>query len=86
MLIKICPRCGSEDVVWIIPQNWSMWECNNCSYTGAIIEVEKNVQKDIKKKWKHHKNEHKNSDADEIEDDLSEEEFEKKLDALFEEK
>ena len=54
---KVCPRCGSDDIEWIIPQNWSMWSCNNCDYTGAIIEVDDSVKKQIEKRWKRHKNE-----------------------------
>lgn len=38
MLHKICPRCRSKRVKWIIPQNWSMWQCFDCDYTGPIIE------------------------------------------------
>ena len=30
----ICPRCGSSNIDWIIPQVWSKWECKDCSYTG----------------------------------------------------
>lgn len=86
MVIKICPRCGSSDIVWIIPQNWSMWECNNCNYTGTIIEVEKNVQKKIMKKWKNRDSDCSDETvADDFEDDLSDDEFEKKLDELFDE-
>ena len=54
---KICPRCGSENIEWIIPQNWSMWSCNNCEYTGPIIEVDNTVKKEIEERWKKHKNE-----------------------------
>ncbi|WP_225370420.1 transposase [Methanobrevibacter arboriphilus] len=36
--MKICPRCGSKNVDWIIPQNWSVWECKDCGYTGPIID------------------------------------------------
>ena len=35
---KICPRCGSKNVDWIIPQNWSQCVCKDCDYTGPIIE------------------------------------------------
>lgn len=58
--MKICPRCGSENVDWIIPQNWSVWECKNCDYTGPIIEGDKKLAEEIKKdyeeKLKHSKN------------------------------
>ncbi|MBQ6219371.1 MAG: hypothetical protein IJJ47_06550 [Methanosphaera sp.] len=85
MKIKVCPRCGSEDVEWIIPQNWSMWSCNHCEYTGAIIEVDNTVQKKIQEHYKHHKHEIHKHDYYEDVDDLTQEEFEEKLDKLFEE-
>lgn len=87
MLFKVCPRCGSDDIVWIIPQNWSMWECNNCDYTGAVIEVDKKIQKEIIERWNKHKDEIVDESSDDCDDDyLSDEEFEEKLDELFEER
>lgn len=60
MLLKICPRCGSTDVKWIIPQNWSMWECMVCGYIGPIIEgniemaeeIHENYEESLKKEDK----------------------------------
>ena len=83
MLIKVCPRCGSDDIVWIIPQNWSMWECNNCDYTGAIIEVDEDVQKEIQSRWNEQKDVIADDSCEDDFDNLSDEEFEKKLDELF---
>ena len=51
MNLSMCPRCGSLDVDWIIPQNWSMWECKNCSYTGPIIEGDMELSKEIQEDW-----------------------------------
>ncbi|WP_409199447.1 hypothetical protein [Methanobrevibacter sp. DSM 116169] len=51
--LKICPRCGSTDVDWVIPQIWSMWECKNCSYTGPIIEGDKELSDEIKEDWEY---------------------------------
>ena len=51
MNFKMCPRCGSLDVDWIIPQNWSMWECKNCDYTGPIIEGDMKLSKEIQEDW-----------------------------------
>jgi len=51
MILKMCPRCGSTDVDWILPQNWSMWECKNCSYTGPIIEGDEELSKEIQEEW-----------------------------------
>lgn len=87
---KICPRCGSEDIVWIIPQNWSMWSCNNCKYTGAVLEADQKTQDEIKENWPLHKDEilskeNEEKSSDDIDDDLdnlSEEELERKLEEL----
>ncbi|MBR6025099.1 MAG: hypothetical protein IK044_09140 [Methanobrevibacter sp.] len=38
MMHKICPRCGSRNIDWIIPQNWSQCVCKDCDYTGPIVE------------------------------------------------
>jgi len=37
--VKFCPRCGSREVKWAmgLPQLWSLWECRECGYRGAII-------------------------------------------------
>jgi predicted RNA-binding Zn-ribbon protein involved in translation (DUF1610 family) len=37
--ITFCPKCGSTDVFWAsgLPQLWSIWECRNCGYRGALI-------------------------------------------------
>ena len=48
MLFKICPRCGSKKVKWIIPQNWSTWECYDCDYTGPIIEGNEELSEEIR--------------------------------------
>ena len=74
----ICPRCGSSNIDWIIPQVWSRWVCKDCSYTGPAIEADDDLigaQQIL-------------SGEDEIldeememeeEDELSEEELDKKL-------
>lgn len=49
--MKICPRCGSKNVDWIIPQNWSIWECKDCDYTGPIIEGDEKLSKEIRENY-----------------------------------
>lgn len=44
---KICPRCGSKNVDWIIPQNWSQCVCKDCDYTGPIIEGNDELAEEI---------------------------------------
>jgi len=38
-VVKFCPKCGSTDIFWAsgLPQLWSIWECRNCGYRGALI-------------------------------------------------
>ncbi|MDO5825896.1 MAG: hypothetical protein Q4Q22_05910 [Methanosphaera sp.] len=87
MKVKICPRCGSSDIKWIIPQNWSMWSCNNCSFTGPVVEVDKQTQEEIQEYWSKNKKKilAKTKENNE-EDDLSDEELDEMLDKLFDEK
>lgn len=49
--MKICPRCGSRNVDWIIPQNWSIWVCKDCDYTGPIIEGNEQIAEEIRKDY-----------------------------------
>jgi predicted RNA-binding Zn-ribbon protein involved in translation (DUF1610 family) len=37
--VKFCPKCGSINIFWAsgLPQLWSIWECRNCGYRGALI-------------------------------------------------
>ena len=86
MKIKICPRCGSSNIKWIIPQNWSMWSCNDCSFTGPAIEADKETQKKLQKNWSKNKKKilSKEKDNKEYEDNLSDEQLDQKLDELFE--
>lgn len=69
MLQKICPRCGSKRVKWIIPQNWSQWQCFDCDYTGPIIEGDDELAAEI---HEYYLNPEKYDD-DEFEDDLDDE-------------
>ena len=86
----ICPRCGSSNIDWIIPQVWSKWECKDCSYTGPIAEIKADWEEN-KEKYLEEENiraQQIASGEDEIldeemeleeEDELSEEEMDKKL-------
>ena len=51
----ICPRCGSSNIDWIIPQVWSKWECKDCSYTGPAIEADDDLIAEIKADWEDNK-------------------------------
>ena len=47
MMRKICPRCGSHNIKWIIPQNWSQSICYDCDYTGPVIEGNQELADEI---------------------------------------
>ena len=47
MMRKICPRCGSHNIKWIIPQNWSQCICYDCDYTGPVIEGHQELADEI---------------------------------------
>ena len=51
----ICPRCGSSNIDWIIPQVWSKWECKDCSYTGPAIEADDDLIAEIQADWEENK-------------------------------
>jgi ribosomal protein L37AE/L43A len=45
--VKKCPQCGSTNIKWVMPQMWSLWECYDCGYQGAlVIEEEEEESKD----------------------------------------
>jgi len=51
---KFCPRCGSTNVFWSqgMPQFWSLWDCKNCGYHGALILENGNMAKKLQEEWK----------------------------------
>jgi len=51
---KFCPKCGSTDVFWAqgLPQLWSLWQCKNCGYHGALILENGNLGAKLRKEWK----------------------------------
>ena len=52
--VKYCPRCGSTKVFWGsgLPQLWSLWECKNCGYNGALILEDGELGKKLREEWK----------------------------------
>ena len=94
----ICPRCGSDNIDWIIPQVWSKWVCNDCSYTGPAIEADERLQKEIQDDWKVNKDkilaeeekrakelesgQEEISDEEFDEEDISDDELDEKLNEL----
>ena len=47
-----CPRCGSSNVDWILPQIWSKWVCRDCGYIGALIIEDGEIAAELRKEWK----------------------------------
>ena len=50
-MVKFCPRCGSKNVDWILPQTWSKWECKDCGWTGAFIVEDGEIADEIRKEY-----------------------------------
>jgi len=51
--VKFCPKCGSTNVFWAsgLPQLWSIWECRNCGYRGALIVEDGKLAKKLKEDY-----------------------------------
>jgi transcription factor S len=48
---KFCPKCGSTNIKWFIPQMWSVWECFDCGYIGIIILEDGKLADKIREKY-----------------------------------
>lgn len=51
--IKYCPTCGSTNIFWAsgLPQLWSIWECKECGYKGALVLEGGNLGVKLRKEW-----------------------------------
>ena len=49
--MKYCPRCGSSEIEWILPQDWSKGECKKCGYIGPVIIEDAELAEQIKKDY-----------------------------------
>jgi hypothetical protein len=49
--MKFCPKCGSSNIEWTLPQTWSKWECRVCGYIGAFIIEDGAIAEEIKKEY-----------------------------------
>lgn len=47
-----CPRCGSPNVEWLLPQIWSKWVCRDCGYIGVLILEDGKIAAELRKEWK----------------------------------
>jgi len=52
--IRFCPKCGSTDIFWAsgLPQLWSIWECRNCGYRGALVIQDSKLAVKLRENWK----------------------------------
>lgn len=49
--MKCCPRCGSFNVEWVLPHDWSKWECRHCGYVGTFIIDDSKIAEEIRKEY-----------------------------------
>ncbi len=47
-----CPKCGSPNVEWFLPQMWSKWVCKDCGYMGVLILEDGKIAAELRKEWK----------------------------------
>ena len=52
LMTKYCPKCGSSNIDWVLPQTWSKWRCKDCGYIGVLIIENGELAEEIRKKWK----------------------------------
>jgi len=59
--VKFCPKCGSTDIFWAsgLPQLWSIWECRECGYRGALVIEDSKLAEKIRQDFLKKKNEEK---------------------------
>ena len=48
---RFCPRCGSTNIRWVLPQNWSKWECPDCGYIGPLVIEDGKIAEHIQKEY-----------------------------------
>jgi len=49
--MKFCPRCGSSNIEWVLPQVWSKWECRRCGYVGPLIIEDGIIAKELQEQY-----------------------------------
>ncbi len=50
-MVKFCPKCGSTNIEWTLPQTWSKWECKDCGYIGAFIIEDGKIAEKIREEY-----------------------------------
>lgn len=49
--MKFCPRCGSSNIEWVLPQDWSKWECRDCGYIGSLIIEDGTIAEKLREEY-----------------------------------
>ena len=49
--MKFCPKCGSKNIDWVLPQTWSKYECKDCGYIGAFIIEDGEMADEIREEY-----------------------------------
>jgi transcription initiation factor TFIIIB Brf1 subunit/transcription initiation factor TFIIB len=57
--MKFCPKCGSKNIEWVLPQDWSKWECKDCGYIGVFIIDDGEIAEKIKSDYQKNENKDK---------------------------
>jgi len=50
-MVKFCPRCGSTNIDWVLPQTWSKYECKDCGFVTSFIVEDGKMADEIKKEY-----------------------------------
>ncbi|CEA12958.1 hypothetical protein [Methanobacterium formicicum] len=66
---KFCPNCGSMNIKWINPQMWSIWQCWDCGYQGAVVIEDKELADEIRKKFLEKIKDEKNESGSDSDDE-----------------
>jgi ribosomal protein S27AE len=53
---RFCPQCGSTKIQWVLPQDWSKWECSICGYIGPLVIEDGEIAEQIHKEYLKNKN------------------------------
>ncbi|RLF28769.1 MAG: hypothetical protein DRN05_03270 [Thermoplasmata archaeon] len=49
--MRFCPICGSPNIDWVLPQDWSRWKCKECGYIGTLIVEDGKIADEIRKEY-----------------------------------
>jgi len=49
--MKFCPKCGSKNIDWVLPQTRSKYDCKDCGYIGAFIIENGEIADEIREEY-----------------------------------